>query len=536
MPIRTNHLLAIGVLALLGLLAARIAHWSMSSDIGVVPDSMVYLSAADRLVEGKGLKPIGYHFAPDIPSGQSLFIFPPAYPLLLASTSVLTSDRLAGAKYVHSFLFAANVFLLGLIVYISSRSIWPAVCAMSLVQTSFPLLSVYTLALAEPLFMMFLLSTLLGVVFYIREARLWLLVACGCLAAGAVMTRYVGVIIVVPLVLTVLTQSGPLRERVNQGVLVAGVALLPLIGWVIHNRLVAGSSTGRSWAFHFIGLVAAKTFVESLMLLITPYALPGLVKLLLFTIAAVLVVYSLWMGLRGQSSMANRYIRFFSAVMVATYVVFIAAYNSFANPLVDLGPRVALPAYVFGLILVFSLIEWESTVGKRRALFWCVVLSSTVLFVANLRPAAYWLSYRHREGEGFTSRAWRDSETVKFLKALPPQTVISSNAADACYLFTHREVSRLPARYDSTNGRVNTDFGAQMEALRNDLNNNHALVIYFDRITWRWYLPSRSELEETYKLPVVTRFADGVVYVAQTETILGTVSTGSGSDLILETK
>ena len=515
----TNNLLAIGVLALLGILAAGIAQWCMSSDIGVTPDSLVYLSAADRLVEGKGLTPIGYHFAPAIPSGQSLVSFPPMYPLLLASTSLFTSDRLAGAKYIHSFLFAANVFLLGLIIYISSRSLWPALCAMGLFQTSFPLLSIYTMARAEPLFIFFLLSTLLGMVFYTRRAQLWLLVVCGSTAAGAIMTRYVGVIILLPLVLTVFIQSGPLRERAKRAVLVGGVALLPLAGWVIHNRLVAGSSTGRSLAFHFIGLVEARTFVDSLMLLITSYALPGLVKLLLITIATVVVVYSLWIGLRGQTVTANRYIRFFSAVMVATYVIFLAAYNSFANPAVDLGPRVALPVYVFGMILVFSLIEWESAVGKRRTLFWCVIISSSILFIANLRPAAYWVSYRHREGEGFTSRAWRDSETVKFLKALPSQTVISSNAADACYLFTKREVLRLPAKYDSTSARDNMDFGAQMEALRDDLNNNHALVIYFDRINWRWYLPSRNELEERHRLPVVARFADGVVYGAQSETV-----------------
>jgi len=303
-----------------------------------------------------------------------------------------------------------------------------------------------------------------------------------------------------------------LRERVKRCVLIGGVALLPLIVWVIRNMLVAGSSTGRSFAFHFIGLVEARTFVNSLMLLITPYALPGLVKLLLLTMAAILVVYSLWMGLRGQTSPANRYIRFFSAVMVATYVIFIAVYNSFAYPLVDLEPRVALPVYVFGMILVFSFAEWESANVKRRTLFWGVALSSFVLFIFNLRPAVNWVPYRHREGEGFTNRAWKDSDTVKFLKTLPSQTVVHSNAADACYLFTKREVSRLPAKYDSTSGRDNTDFGAQMEVLRDDLNNNHALIIYFDQLTWRWYLPTRNELEETYKLPVLMRLADGVVF------------------------
>jgi hypothetical protein len=516
---RSNNLLSIGVLALLSTLAAGIAHWSMASDIGVTPDSLIYLSAADRLAEGKGLTPIGYHFAPSVPSDQSLVIFPPAYSVLLASTSLFTSDRLAGAKYIHSFLFSANVFLLGLIIYVSSRSIWPALCAMGLFQTSFPLLSIYTMARAEPLFIFFLLSTSLGIVFYIRRSQPWLLVACGGTAAGALMTRYVGVVILLPLVLTVFIQSGPLRERAKRALLVGGVALLPLAGLIIRNKLVSGSSTLRSWAFHFIGLVEVRTFVDSLMLLITPHALPGLVKLLPLTLASVGVVYSLWIGVRGQSGIANRYIRFFSAVTISTYVIFLAAYNSLANPAVDLGPRVALPVYVFGMIYVFSLIEWESAIGKRRALFRCLILSSSVLFMANLRPAIYWTSYRHREGEGFTSRAWRDSETVKFLKALPTVIPISSNAADACYLFTNREVSRLPAKYDPTSASVNADFPAQMEALRDELNRNHAVVIYFDRITWRWYLPTRNELEDTYKLPVATRLADGVVYGAQSETV-----------------
>ncbi|HET6890796.1 MAG TPA: hypothetical protein VFH31_06815 [Pyrinomonadaceae bacterium] len=514
-----NNLLAICVLALQGIFAAGLAHWCMSSDIGVTPDSMVYLSAADRLVEGKGLTPIGYHYAPAIPSGRPLVSFPPAYPLLLASTSLFTSDRLAGAKYIHSFLFAANVFLLGLIIYISSRSIWPALCAMGLFQTSFPLLSIYTMARAEPLFMFFLLSTLLGVVFYTRNAQLWLLLACGSTAAAALMTRYAALTILLPLVLTVLIQKGPSRESFKRAVLVGGVALLPLVAWVIRNRLVAGSSAGRSLAFHFIGTVAVKTFVDSLMLLFTPYALPNPVKLLLLTIAAVVVVCALWMGLRGKTGRANRCIRFFSAVMVATYVIFLAAYNSFANPAVDLGPRVALPVYVFGMILVFSLVEWESAVGRRRALFWCVILSSFVLFSTNVRPAAYWVLYRHREGEGFTGRAWRDSETVKFVKALPSQMAVSSNAVDACYLFTKREALRLPAKYDPTGARVNTDFAAQMAALRKDLDNNHTLVIYFDKITWRWYLPDRTELEESHKLPVLRRLADGVVYGAPSETL-----------------
>jgi hypothetical protein len=332
------------------------------------------------------------------------------------------------------------------------------------------------------------------------------------------MTRYVGLTVLVPLILFVVMENRPTRERLKRVIVMLAVALLPLVAWVIRNRLTAGSSTGRSWAFHFIGTAALNTFVESLRLLFIPDSSGNLAKLLLLVIAAGIIVWALWMGLRGQTSTVNRCVRFFSAVMIITYVVFLAAYNSFADPAVDLGPRVALPVYLFGIILIFSVVEWETAVGNQRWLFWFIILSALVLFGANLRPSAHWMWYRHGDGEGFTSRAWRDSESVKFLKAVPSQMLVYSNAADACYLHTNREALRLPAKYDPTGARINPDFAAQITVLREDLINNRAVVVYFDRVNWRWYLPDQHELEETYKFPVVTRLGDGVVYGAESQT------------------
>ena len=48
--------------------------------------------------------------------------------------------------------------------------------------------------------------------------------------------------------------------------------------------------------------------------------------------------------------------------------------------------------------------------------------------------------------------------------------------------------------------------------MRNELMQNGALVVYLDKITWRWYLPSKDELENVYKLPVLVRLEDGVIY------------------------
>ena len=51
-----------------------------------------------------------------------------------------------------------------------------------------------------------------------------------------------------------------------------------------------------------------------------------------------------------------------------------------------------------------------------------------------------------------------------------------------------------------------------MNTLRSELMQNRAVVVYLDKITWRWYLPTKDELENVYQLPVLIRLNDGVIY------------------------
>jgi hypothetical protein len=77
----------------------------------------------------------------------------------------------------------------------------------------------------------------------------------------------------------------------------------------------------------------------------------------------------------------------FSAVMVTSYVIFLAAYNSFANPAVDLGPRVALPVLrVTELLLSFRLSNRRVQLTRDAHFSGPLFLSSVVLFGANVRP------------------------------------------------------------------------------------------------------------------------------------------------------
>jgi hypothetical protein len=44
------------------------------------------------------------------------------------------------------------------------------------------------------------------------------------------------------------------------------------------------------------------------------------------------------------------------------------------------------------------------------------------------------------------------------------------------------------------------------------IENGKALLVYFNMITWRWYLPSKEELAASLKVPVPCQGWDGMIF------------------------
>jgi len=89
---------------------------------------------------------------------------------------------------------------------------------------------------------------------------------------------------------------------------------------------------------------------------------------------------------------------------------------------------------------------------------------------------------------------------------------IYSNARDALVFLTRKEVRKIPREADPILGKPNPSYRAELEAMRDDLVLHDGLVVYFDTVDWRWYLPSASDLQKELGLQVKASAADGVIY------------------------
>jgi hypothetical protein len=504
------------LLVLAAVAGAGIAWWCMASGVGVSPDSVIYLSAADSFAAGSGLKPIAFHYSPSVPGGQTLVSFPPVYPLLLSLSSA--TSRVGGVVGLHALLFAANIFLVGLIVYrATARSLLAALVGVLLFVSAPRILEIHTMAWSEPPFILFILLAAFLLMRHLATRNYLLLVGASLSAGLAITTRYAGVTILPPMIITVFfLKDAPLKTRIRECLIIAGIGICPLALWLLRNRMLAGSAANRSLAFHPLKQSEFKEMANALVALWLPFSGSAYLKIVFLFLGACLVITGIVLALKSRrserSENMNEEIQMFAAVFITTYLLFLCAYNSFMNPAVDLSTRVLSPIYAPAIILVICVADKLSRFGTRVLLWRGFLFLALALIAMNAKQAASFAAARHNDGSGFASRAWAGSKTIEFLKNSSELRTTYSNGIDALYFLTKRDALRIPAKIDPTTGKSNLDFEREINSLRFELLQNRAVLVYLDKITWRWYLPTKDELNNVYKLPILSQLDDGTIY------------------------
>ena len=231
--------LVIAFVAFIG--AALLLIRSSNYGLRVGGDSAVYLSTAESIAEGKGIRDY---------SQTNLVLYPPLYPLLLAFIHSLSID-LSSASRILNILFLGLIILLTghcLSRYIKSRLL--VVGTTVIVMTSYALNHVASYALSETSFILFTLLALMQIGAFMQERTRKTFALSVFFTALAPITRYIGfTVIITAVILITINQSVPFIKRLRHATIHGIISSLPLAGLLIYNRSVTGSYTGdRPWA------------------------------------------------------------------------------------------------------------------------------------------------------------------------------------------------------------------------------------------------------------------------------------------------
>lgn len=493
-----------------GVCASMLMFWITAYDPGVGPDSVEYIETARNLLAGNGF----------YTGNKPLTQFPPGYPFILAVAGFFyNGDVLYAGRLVCSILFGVNVALLGLAVLLcTERSFSATVCAIFLFMSSTPILLVHSLAQSEAPFIMFMISAFILVSLYVLRPRSHLLFAVSVCAACAILTRYIGVALLPPIVCILLFLGDrSMKQKIKDSVIFAVIALLPLVLWLVRNVMIAEATTGRSFAVHSLGFQHVKQLVATMNIFVFPVSTPDWSKALYIGFASVLFLISIIFLYKKNYIRNNKHtvrvaFPFLCILFFLTYISFLAISISFFDAHTRLNTRILLPAYLAIVMSGVSLAWFFSFVLNNR-LIWYGFILYIFLSVAINSPSAVAVARDiNRNGYGYTSRQWTNSETVNRVTTVADDVKIYSNGPDVIQLLTGRMVTMIPNVTDAGTLKQNENYEEQMQLMCRELKEGKAILVYLNRIDRRWYLPTLQEMNTKCVMPILANLNDGIIY------------------------
>ncbi len=515
---RTGAIVAVALVGLAGIIGAAIV---TRSGAGLDADSITYLDAAQNLAAGRGLV-----LTPGL-SVESrplrlvpLTHHPPLFPALLAVFLKLGIDPLAGARWLNALLLGVNALLAGLIVRRWTGSGWLAILGALLVIASVDLFRAHTWVLTEPIFVTGVLVGLGWLVRDLEGPRGGALGVAVVAIALASLARYAGLAaIAAGAVALALWGPMPLAQRGRRAALFGATAGLPLLAWLLRNRSVDGSLTGKQLVIHAIPASRARQGLDSLSAWLLPDVAPAAVRYAVLVLVAVAILAACWRARdRPDAGLEPRHqarIRLGSRVFgtfALAYVALIGATIFLFDAHVPLDARLLAPLYATVVVLALGgVARLVARAPRTRSLaLWALAL----LVAVSLTRTTLWAVSSELDELGYASRVWRESALVAEVKALRDDVRIFSNAPDALYALTGKPARLVPLKADPFTRQENADYAQELGRLERELKGRSGVVVYFRWLRWRWYLPGERELAERLRLVTVATAREGAIYGA----------------------
>ena len=515
---RTGAVVIVALVALAGIAGAAIVTRAGS---GLDADSITYLDAAQNLAAGRGLALTpGLSVESNPLQRVPLTHHPPLFPTLLAMFQMLGIDPLAGARWLNVLLFGVNALLVGLIVRRWTGSGALAILGALLVSASVDLFRAHTWVLTEPIFITGVLLGLGWLARDLEEPRGGALAGAIVAIGLASLARYAGLAAIAAGAITIALWA-PLTaaQRWRRAALFAAATALPLLAWLLRNRSVEGSLTGKQLVVHAIPVGRARQGLDSLSAWLLPDVVPAAVRYAALALVVLAIVAACW-PTRGRADVGleprhQARIRLGSRVFgtfALAYMALVGATISLFDAHVPLDARLLAPLYAVAVVLAMAGVA--RLVGRaprtRAPALWALVLLAAV----SLTRTTLWAVGSQLDEMGYASRVWRESALVAEVKALREDVQVFSNAPDALYALTGKPARLVPLKADPFTRLENASYADELGRLERELKGRAGVVVYFRWLRWRWYLPGERELAERLRLVTVATAREGAMYGA----------------------
>lgn len=485
--------------------------------IGMVNDSVGYIGGARNILVGHGYSRLTGNYT-TVPITN----YPPFYSIVLAGVGLLGIDAIQAAWGLSLALFSLTMILMVWMARYITRNDWMALFAGCVFIISAPFLHSYAFAMSEPLYLVLtLLALRLGAVAVERNRWYWFALS-GFLAGLSFITRYVGLALFGTVILGLLIFKSNWKTKLTSSAIYLVSGLLPVLAWLIRNWMVTKNAANRSFLWHPIG----QDKIHEGVLNFWGWLLPDYgqvydraweafaVLFVVLCLGLAFAAFQNWKNVRIETQGLERQPKILTwMVLVHTLVYF--GVLIFSLTFVDASPifedRILAP-FMMGLVILLSVLCAWLWNKQRRVLRILVGVGVAVFLIFLAEDTIDFLKEYHRDGQGFASLTWRDSETILEVERLPEATLYS-NRITATYILTGRPAYILPTATNPATGLARPEYQEDLNAIRQTILDGRGYLVVFGYEELLSDPEQKQMLEElTAGLPVEKQTADGIIF------------------------
>jgi hypothetical protein len=483
---------------------------------GVTPDSVAYISTARNLLSGEGY---ARH------DGRPFVDWPPLFPTLLAWIGLSGFDPLDSVRYVNAISFGLTILVSGLWLLNNVRSPPLVLLGSVAILLSRPLIYVSVFAWTEPIFVLFMLSSIFVMQQFLQSGKVLFLLLSAIFAALASLTRYIGVTVILTglLALLLFNRNISTITKLLRATLFTFISLFPLTAWVIRNYAVASTLVGERGSSPYTLMQELYFTLNTVTKWFLPPIIPAILRILLIVLLCVsgIVIFqvlSRWNQSSWSSTNSLRIMPLVYFVLLYTSGLIASATRIAFDPI---NHRLLAPIYVPVMLLgLFTIDNIKQSFSRmhfsKQTLNVCLHVGFGLWLVYPFLYSGNLVINSIRNGAGgYSSRAWMNSELISYLKQYPLHGSIYSNAPHAIYILTGMSARPSPSKHSRDHSLISpADDFQQLE--KSVASGNDTYVVWCENEPLLSFY-NIQELRSVFDLESVVKTADGAIYLIQHE-------------------
>ena len=496
---------------------------------GISEDSVAYIAAARNLLNGRGFSVLfdskGNQLNLWLPMHDNelyhILPWPPLFPFIISIFGFVGFNLIESARWINAILFGANIALILLIIRKYTKSLLLIIFSAVIFITFKNMIHVHSNVWSEPLFLFLSLLGFYFLFYFLENNKIYNFLISALSFSLAFFTRTVGISLIATGIIAILFFSElKIKNKIIYSLFFTVIGFLPFFIWTLKNKLIFGY-TSTEFSIHpliFDNLKEAIITVSSWFYL---DILPFKISLILLVIILIAIIFaSIYISAkvkkRSIGSSDNAYklnSRIINIFLIFTFLYIIAVLfaRSFFDASIRMDGRLLIPVFISTFIIIVLFIKRSLDCFRNKQVIKRIIfIFCEILFVFSLATLVFGIKEFYEEGQGYNSKEWLKSDTVRELKDMNSNEVIYTNNPYAIYFYLDKNPNPFPTKINIYTDKKNINYIKDLNKTIEEIREKNGLIVLFD--SGPYYLTEEKELLKDYKLILIKDTQDGAIY------------------------